>query len=823
MTMSDRLSEYRDKRDFASTEEPSGDGAKPAPPTARFVVQEHHATRLHWDLRLERDGVLVSWAVPNGIPEDPEDNRKAVHTEDHPLEYIDFEGEIPQGSYGAGTMSVWDRGTYECEKWEERKLVVRFNGERLRGRYALFQTGDGRDWMIHRMDPPADPAREPMPERVVPMLARLAALPADDAGWAFEVKWDGIRAIAYSQPGRLRLESRNLKDITARWPEVRALNRALSSHSAVLDGEIVSFDDDGRPSFERLQQRMHLASGSAVRRRAAELPAVYVIFDLLYLDGHSLMALPYSERRERLAELALDGPAWTTPEYQPGNGHALLAATAQQGLEGVIAKRLSSAYEPGHRGGAWIKAKNQRRQELVIGGWLPGRGRRQNRIGALLLGYFENSRACGMRAKEPALRFAGKVGTGFGEAELDRLAALLAPLEREQSPFDGRQPERAARFAEPRLVAEVEFTEWTADNLLRHPSYKGLRDDKDPRDVVLEREGEQLDVASETGEGPAAQPSVGLEALLEAGERVRGGGAQVNVGGRSLKLSNLAKVLYPEAGFTKGDVIDYYARMAPTVLPHLMGRPLTLKRYPDGVEAGHFYEKQCPKHRPDWVRTASVYSRDRKADIDFCLAEDQATLVWLANLADLELHTSLSLAEAIERPTVLAFDLDPGEPAGMVECCQVALWLRSIFDGVGLESHPKTSGSKGLQVYVPLNSPVTYEETKPFAHAVAKTLEGSYPELVVSRMARNLRKAKVLVDWSQNDQHKTTVCVHSLRARERPTVSTPVTWEEVARAHARGDADALAFDSEQALARIEQHGDLFAPVLSTVQELPRFA
>ena len=816
--MADRLARYRDMRDLSESTEPAGERTPVETGPPRFVVQEHHATRLHWDLRLERDGVLVSWAIPNGIPEDPQQNRKAVHTEDHPLDYIDFEGEIPAGNYGAGTMRVWDRGTYECEKWEQRKVMVRFHGKRLNGRYALFQTGTGKDWMIHRMDPPADPDREPMPERLVPMLARLAPLPADDSEWAFEIKWDGIRAIAYSEPGRLRLESRNLNEITPRWPEVRALNRALSSHSAVLDGEIVAFDGDGRPSFERLQQRMHLSSDSAVRRRAKDLPAVYVLFDLLHLDGHSLMGLPYVERRERLRELDLNGPAWLTPEYHAGSGAALLAASRERGLEGIVAKRLRSPYEPGRRSTSWIKVKNTRRQEIVIGGWLPGQGRRRERIGALVAGYYDEA-----AGDEPLLRFAGKVGTGFDEAALVELARLLAADERATSPFSGRQPPKGAVFVEPRHVAEVEFTEWTAEGLLRHPSYKGLRDDKPLREVVRERELEALaePAVAETGERASSEPAVGLEALLESGRRI-GDGAEVTVGGRALKLSNLEKVLYPQAGFSKGDVIDYYARVAPAVLPHLHGRPLTLKRYPNGVEASHFYEKQCPKHRPDWVRTASLWSRHRKSQIDYCLVEELPTLVWLANLADLELHASLALHDAIERPTVLAFDLDPGPPAGIVECCQVALLLRGMFAGVGLESYPKTSGSKGIQVYVPLNAETTYEQTKPFARAVAETLEGGYPELVISRMTKSLRAGKVLVDWSQNDEHKTTVCVYSLRAMERPTVSTPLGWDELERAHASGDAAALSFDSVQVLDRIERHGDLFAPVLSTVQQLPSF-
>jgi bifunctional non-homologous end joining protein LigD len=816
--MADKLSGYRRKRRFEATPEPDGAATAEPPAGGRFVIQEHHATRLHWDLRLEHDGVLASWAVPNGIPEEPEHNRKAVHTEDHPLEYLDFHGEIPAGNYGAGTMTIWDSGTYECHKWRDDEVMVTFAGERVQGRYVLFRAGaDEKDWMIHRMDPPADPDREPLPERLAPMLARAGSLPPDDSAWAFEVKWDGIRALAYSQPGRLRFESRNFNDITGRYPELRALNRALSSHQALLDGEIVAFDGEGRPSFERLQQRMNVSGESAIRRRAREVPVVYVVFDLLHLDGHSLLELPYAQRREQLLGLALDGPHWQTPAHHVGNGAALLDAVRGKALEGIVAKRLDSRYEPGRRSGAWLKVKAVRRQEVVIGGSLPGQGRRRDRIGALLTGWFD----------EGELRFAGKVGTGFDERELDRLSALLAPLERPSSPFSGRQPQRGAIFVEPVLVAEVEFTEWTAEGMLRHPSYKGLRDDKRAADVVREPAPapaamDQRPAAATRSAAPGADADTPtLEAAL-AGAAERPDTDAV-VDGRVLRLSNLDKVMYPATGFTKGDVIDYYRRIAPVLLPHLAGRPLTLKRYPNGVDGKFFYEKQCPKHRPEWVTTVAVASERKRDKIDFCVVGDLPSLVWTSNLADLELHTSLSLASAIERPTMMVFDLDPGQPAGLVECCQVATWLRAMFGGLGLECFPKTSGSKGLQIYVPLNGDVTYNQTKRFARMVAEMLERGAPELVVSRMTKSLRPGKILIDWSQNDEHKTTVNVYSLRARERPTVSTPVAWQEVEAVVESGDAQPLVFEAADVLERVDRDGDLFARVLSLRQSLPGVA
>jgi bifunctional non-homologous end joining protein LigD len=780
----EKLKTYRAKRSPGRTPEPMGDDGT-GDDGRRFVVQEHHATRLHWDLRLERDGVAVSWAIPNGLPEVPKDNRLAVHTEDHPIEYLDFEGDIPKGEYGAGTMRIWDHGTYEELKWEPRKVEVRFHGERLQGRYALFPLDKGddpKDWMIHRMDPPADPAAgAPLPDRIVPMMARLDKLPRDDEQWAFEIKWDGVRAVCYSEPGRLRLQSRNLLDITPRYPEVGRLNRALSHHRAVLDGEIVALDAEGRPSFGALQRRMHVGSESTVRRLARELPVTYVIFDLLWLDGHSLMALPYVERRARLAELGVaDGERWRVPDYVAGHGAQVLAATEQQGLEGVIAKRLDSTYEPGRRSQSWIKVKNLHRQEVVIGGWVPGDGRRRERIGALL---------AGVREDDGTLRHIGRVGTGFTEAELDRLSKRLTPLVRDDSPFAPGGPKipRGAVFVEPELVAEVEFREWTEGGQLRAPSYKGLRDDKPADEVVREDAPGDLVVREEAN------------------------AAVAEVAGREVKLSNLDKVLYPEAGFAKRDVIDYFARIAPVVLPHLEGRALTLKRYPNGVDANHFYEKNAPSHRPDWVTTARVGS------IDYVVVDSEATLVWLANLADLELHTSLALAADAARPTLLAFDLDPGPPATVVECCRVAELLHGMFDGLGLQCFAKTSGSKGMQVYVPINGPATFAQTKAFSKTVAELLAREEPKLVVARQTKSARAGKVLVDWGQNDINKTTINAYSLRAMPRPTVSTPVTWDEV---RATRRAEDLTFEAPDVLRRVEEQGDLFGPVVSLVQALP---
>jgi bifunctional non-homologous end joining protein LigD len=769
---------YEAKRDFTKTPEPRGDAPprRRAKKTAapRFVIQEHSATRLHWDLRLERDGALASWAIPNGIPDAPKDNRLAVRTEDHPLEYLEFEAEIPRGQYGAGTMTIWDAGTYELLKWEPRKVEVLLHGERLQGRYALFaiERGDEpKDWMIHRMDPAQDPGRGPMPEQVLPMLAKVGSLPKDGGRvtWAYEIKWDGVRALAFSQPGRLRLQARSLSDISATYPELQRLNRALSSHSAILDGEIVAFDADGRPSFETLQRRINVGGDAQAKRLAREQPVSYMIFDLLWLDGHSTTDLAYEQRRELLADLGLNGERWQTPDHVVGRGAEVLAATRERGLEGVVAKRIDSRYLPGVRGDTWIKVKNVRRDAVVIGGWVPGQGTRATRLGALLMG----------EQRDGALVHVGRVGTGFTQAELDRLQKLLEPLRQDASPFAAGGPKipREAVFVAPQLRAQVEYLERSSAGALRAPSYKGLIDE--PRSAV-----------EVVGETPKAM--------------------QLSVGGQEVRLANPTKVLWPQTGFTKRDLVEYLVGIAPVLLPHLAARQLTLKRYPNGVDAAHFFEKNCPRHRPAWVET----------DHGFCVVDHVATLAWLGNLADIELHTSLAKISDLGCPTVVAFDLDPGPGTTIVQCAQVATLIEGMLGGLGLECVAKTSGSKGMQVYVPLNTPATYDQTKAFAHAVAQTLEQAEPGLVVSRMTKTLRQDRVFIDWSQNDAHKTTINVYSSRAMARPTVSTPLTWDEVRACADAQDPELLSFDTRDVLARVERHGDLFGPVLSLAQTLP---
>jgi bifunctional non-homologous end joining protein LigD len=483
----DELSEYRGKRDPARTPEPvpatkakRRDRTASSDPT--FVIQEHHASSLHWDFRLERDGVLVSWALPKGLPPSPETNHLAVRVEDHPMEYGTFAGTIPEGEYGAGTVTLWDRGTYTCEKWNDHEVMVVLDGRRAQGRYVLFPTR-GKQWMIHRMDPVAG-GYDPLPAVLKPMLATARDLPPDDGRWAYEFKWDGIRALVWVDGGRVRARSRTGADITRAFPELRQLGESMGSNQAVLDGELVVLEEGGRPSFSRLQHRMQLTDARAVARAAPEHPASFVIFDLLHLNGHSLLDASYDQRRALLEQLDLGGPTFAlTPSFTEETGAAVLAAAVQLRMEGVVAKRRDSPYRPGKRSTDWIKVKDQRTQEVVVGGWTRGRGSRGDTFGALLLGL-PSTDAPG------ALSFVGKVGTGFTDAGRDELLGRLRPLERVTSPFDTDLPKavvgEGAHWVRSKVVGEVEFTEWTPDGHLRHPSWRGVRRDKTPKDVRRE-------------------------------------------------------------------------------------------------------------------------------------------------------------------------------------------------------------------------------------------------------------------------------------------------------------------------------------------------
>lgn len=763
----EKLREYRKKRRPSRTAEPFEGGSAGDAPI--FVVQRHDARRLHYDLRLERDGVLASWAVPKGLPLEPGERRLAVHVEDHPLAYATFEGEIPKGEYGAGTVEIWDKGTYELvEEKRDGGLTVRLSGDRLHGLWTLVPArldGDPKNWLLLRKRDGTE--RPPGRRRYAPMLAMLADAVPKGRGWLFEVKWDGYRALCRLSGGEAELRSRTGKDLTARFaPIARALPRAVKTPDCVLDGEVCALDDAGRPSFSAMQQ----GSGTLVIE----------LFDLLELEGEPLVDLPLTERRARLEGL-VDGRAGVVrfSEAFP-DGEALFAAARAQGLEGIMAKRAGSRYQPGKRTGDWLKVKARPRQELVIAGYTKGAGRRAGTFGALVLAVERGGE----------LVWAGNCGTGFTEAESERLLARLRPLERRTSPLavTPRMPRVRAEdvvWVTPKLVAEIEFAEWTHDGRLRAPSYKGLRDDKRAADVRRERP---------------------TETELRRGSRV-------------LELSNLEKVFWPGEGITKGDLLDYYRRVAPALVPHLRGRPFTMKRYPDGIAGDHFFQKDAPSHMPGWIRTAEfpAGSRDGRKGraIRYPLVDGEPALLWVVNMGCIDMNAWCSRADRPDRPDFVLFDLDPSDDAGFSETVRVAHLIRELLEALGLESFPKTSGADGVHVLVPVSRRHTYEDTRSFSALVAGTLARTHPGLVTTEWVREKRRG-VLVDSNQNRQGATIASVYSVRPRPGAPVSAPLRWSELTEDVRPGD-----FTMEVVLDRLERHGDLHEPVLRLRQSLSR--
>jgi bifunctional non-homologous end joining protein LigD len=788
------LDEYRRKRDAARTPEPvPADGPLPTGNNDTFVIQEHHATSLHWDVRLERDGVLVSWAVPRGLPDVPGDIRLAVHTEDHPMEYLEFSGEIPKGEYGGGRMFIWDRGRYETTKWSDREVAVVFSGERAKGKYTFFRSGKNeKDWMVRRSEPPLKQDFTPLPELVEPMLASPGTLPTDDDEWSYEFKWDGVRALARVEGGRLRLHSRKGNDITVTYPELRPLGEELGATQVWLDGEIVALKD-GRPSFPALQQRMHVHNDRHARSLSNSVPVTYLIFDVLHLDGRSCVDLPYMERRALLEGLDLNGPNWHISPTFEGNGAAVVETAGEQHLEGVIAKRRTSRYYPGRRTADWLKITEVLTIEVLIGGWRPGEGRREGSIGSLMMGV----------PTDAGVRYVGQVGTGFTDEVLADLQKRLTPLVQKANPFTNEVPrERAkgATWVKPEVVGEVEFRNWTPDGRLRAPSWRGLRSDKDAADLE-----------------PEVTPEEPVEAAPEeTPEEPQPKNVLVEVEGRRIRLTNLDKVLYPDAGFTKAQVIDYYSRIAPALLPHLKDRPVTLRRFPDGVTGQPFYEKNASRNAPEWIRTVRIEtpgSASGNETLDFVLLNDLPSLVWSAHMAALELHIPQWKVNAKDErltPDLLVFDLDPGTPATIVECCEVAQKIREALATHGLKALAKTSGNKGMQLYAPIKT-TAVEKTSEYAKAIAEHLAQENPKLITARMAKDLRPGKIFIDWSQNNQYKTTIAPYSLRGRATPTASTPVTWDEVAKCRHPND---MTFTAGDVLDRMDDHGDLLKPLLA---------
>ncbi len=894
------LEKYRRMRDFAQTPEPAGEQGSG---TGRYVVQRHRATALHYDFRLEIGGVLVSWAVPKGPTLDPGQRRMAIHVEDHPIEYFDFEGVIPSGQYGAGDVIVWDWGTFTPEETDDAaraiadgELKFALSGQKLRGRFTIVRTAIGgratvddekEKWLlihkrdetavdgwdaedhpqsvksgrtndevqagaeaIWRSDMPAAEAEidlsaardEPTPEFIPPMKATLADRAFSSPDWLYEVKWDGYRVEAIVRDGRVRLWTRNHKDAATYFPEFAAASPTwISAGSAVVDGEMVALDPDGNPSFSLLQDRTGLRgiNGGADGRRSEtrpspderrRIPLVYQAFDLLHLDGRSLLEVPLEQRKRLLQSVLRGGDNVRYAGHVVEEGEAFVDAARQRGLEGVVAKLRASRYEPGRRSPAWLKIKLRREQELVVGGWLPGKGTHKD-LGSLIVGVYDGDR----------LLHAGQVGSGIDARMRRDLLARMEPLRRERPPFEAPPRLKEARWVEPRIVIRAEFAEWTKDNLLRQAAFKGLEIGKQARSVRRE-EATSTKAATRRAEAAAQRPEAGDERKAGASPRparrkATDGPAQEAtraelraldamersgtwaIGGHEVRLTNLDKVLFPAEGrnraLTKRDLIRHYVTVAPVMLPHLRDRALNLHRYPDGIGSGDgFWQKDVPGHAPDWLqRTTYVGSEGRK---DYVIADRVATLAWLAQEAAIELHPWTSRADAPDRPTFALIDIDPGTTTTWDEVLVLARLYRAALEHLGITGLPKVTGKRGIQIWLPIAPHYGFDETRDWVDRLSRAVGQTVPDLISWEWAKRSRSGRARLDYTQNAVNRTLVAPYSARPSPGAPVSAPIRWEELDDPKLRPDRWTITTIGR----RLKAVGDLFAPAQGLEQELP---
>ena len=904
------LKEYEKKRDFTRTREPGPGTAKSLKGSLRFVVQKHAASRLHYDFRLELDGVLKSWAVPKGPSLNPRDKRLAAHVEDHPLDYGTFEGVIGHGNYGAGQVIVWDAGYYSPDEGglsfgnrdeaEERmrrdlekgKLSFTLRGKKLKGSWTLVRTTRSpKDWLLikhkdrhvdterdvleedrsvqsgltledlksGRLPDPAKMATDPLteierivsmgveapyPKRLKPMMAGSADNAFSHPDWLFEPKLDGYRILAFVKGEQVTLLSRNGLDLTGRLPEVVSDLKAQEYDEMILDGEVAALNEDGLPDFGLLQQVMGFDK-SAIDRPIGKANIVYYPFDLLYLDGVDLRKAPLIDRKKLLSHAIVPSEHTSLVEYVEGDGASFYNAAVGLGLEGIIAKRRSGAYEPGTRSNAWLKIKHVQSQELVVGGYTVGAGARSASFGALLVGYYEGGE----------LRYAGRVGTGYDNAALESLRSRLAELEAEQPPFAWAEELGGAenRWVRPELVAQVKFANWTDDVRLRAPVFRGLRLDVDPKSVTREAERAVVVVPAAQPVEPPSSEETGVSQLLE---RLSGSedAIRLDVDGYRISLTNLNKALWPgddeTPAKTKRDMIRYYLSVGRVLLPHLKDRPMTLTRYPNGIGGVSFYQKHA-EHAPGFVEKLSIFSSHNEGDGEYLMVDNLPTLVWLAQLANIELHPWLSRVvlepdaaglgttftgsrEALEEsvlnyPDFIVFDLDPYVYSGKEQAgdepelnrrafrktVDTALALKEILDQLSLSSFVKTSGKTGLHVYVPVLRQYNYRTARKTCELIGRFLLRQFPRDVTMEWTVDKRTGKIFLDHNQNTRGKNMASIYSVRPAPGAPVSTPVRWEELAEIYPTD------FTMDTVPGRIEKMGDLWADILQSKHDLKR--
>ena len=856
----DALHKYRAKRSPGATPEPLG--ARPVvgrPATlGMFVVHEHHATRTHWDLRLEIDGVLVSWAVPHGPSMNPDDKRLAVKVEAHPLEYVDLEAVIPEGNYGAGPIVVWDRGRFmpvgdPREGLRAGEIKFELAGYKLRGAFTIVRTA-GRasrgsavratqeQWLLIKKRDAWSEAHlasgKPLPSPSVlsgvtaeelahgapriarvrasiaasgapratinphgftPMLCEIAEAPFTSDEWIFELKYDGYRLLGWGGAGAATLRYRSNRDPSARYPELMASLKALPVPGLVLDGEVVAEDAEGRPSIRRIAERAQLVRKSDIARAAVAAPVTWFVFDLLGADGFDLRGLPVEVRKELLACIVPAAGAIRYAEHIPTIGEAFLTEVVRRGLEGVVGKRLGSRYRPGVRSKDWLKIKIDPEADFAVCGFTAPRGTRTG-LGAAHLCVRDGDQ----------WRYAGRVGTGFDDAELTRLRKELERSPRWQPPpfalpdDVGDDPV----WVLPSIVVTVRYREWREGGTLRFPVFVRRRQDKQPPDCEMPTRnlGESLDRSTD-GEGETTAVAREVDDAPPEGPAIEEDTAQ-----RKLQLTNLKKIYWPADGITKGDLIDYYRAIAPWMLPYLVDRPVVMTRFPDGIDGKMFYQKDTPDWVPPWLRTVALWSEHSQRDVHYVLVDDADGLAYLANLGSIPIHVWASRTTDLGRPDWSILDLDPkGAPREHV--VPLALAIHELCESIALPNYVKTSGQTGLHVLIPMGGQVTFEQARHLAYLLGMVIERRHPDMATTNRVPARRNGRVYLDWGQNAHGQLLVAPLSVRPVPQAPVSMPLRWHEVV-----PGLDPRTFNVRSALRRLESFGD--DPVRPVLTERP---
>lgn len=881
-----KLEEYKRKRHFDRTPEPSGEPEpatgpiqdQPAPAAKRtrlpkpkmpqlevrpgaehgdtFVVQKHRATRLHYDFRLAIDGTLKSWAVPKGPSLNSADKRLAVQTEDHPLDYANFEGKIPEGNYGAGTVMVWDRGTFSVigdasasKQIERGEIKFNLSGEKLRGSFVLVKlkhSEKGNEWLfIKHQDANEDPAwnidehdgsvltgrtikeiaeelppkreanpiqpgeldgarKSAMPSHVEPMLATLGEHAFSDPNWLFEIKWDGVRALARIDDSALTLRSRNGADITKRYPELAVLPQAFAASQAIVDGEIVALDERGLSSFERLQERMHVRAPS--EHLVSQTPVVYFAFDLLYCDGYDLRKAPLLERKQLLQRLVHASERFRYADHQMEHGKELFELAKQTGLEGIVAKCADSPYVS-DRSAYWMKLKVTNTLDAAVGGGTASRTPALP-FGSLLLGLYQGKK----------LRFIGHVGSGFDGKKLEEISGKLKELATADCPFDVvPETNEKPSWVEPALVARVKFSGWTQEHVLRHPVFLALREDARPTDCRWESEAEPVTTSPAIVRAPQVTGKVlDTKAQIEA-ELFKGHAETVTIelDGKRVRLSHLNKVYFPESGYTKRELLAYYYRIADFILPFLRDRPLVLRRYPDGIKGQAFFQKDMREGLPDWFKTVPVDSEERGKQIHYATADDRASLLFLTSLGCIDHNPWSSRYEDLDHPDYFFFDLDPSEGTEFSVAVTIAGALHEKLQELRLASFLKTSGATGIHIYIPVAPVYTYEQLRTFAEIVARTVTSEHANLVTNERSVAKRPAgRILIDVQQNAHGRPLAAPYSVRAFPKAPVSAPILPQEL-----RKNLRPETLNIKTVFARLKEKGDLWGNFWKRQQRL----